>query len=320
MGGAIRQKKTSPLAWEPTDLHPALHERSASRQPDEKHGKISISERIKAFSDPFRFLHQMKIYFKTIVLLLLSTVPLAAQESSQSSPSRTGIGMGVGILGAFEPISPPSRVSVPPGDDVSLSLPGATDDPPAQPLQWTKNGVPISGATNSVLVLFSVTANDSGVYRVIPDLRYPASYLGIALDVAPSGHLTNVSSRLALKAGNDVQILGFVVTGTSPKRLLVRASGPSLAGYGVSTPAALPRIRIYDALGRPFGPTVTPGQAAAIDWAGIFRQVGAFPLTGGERLYAMARFLNFPPGVYSVHVSDDAGQGGTVLVETYELP
>ena len=47
---------------------------------------------------------------------------------------------------------------------------------------------------------------------------------------------------------------------------------------------------------------------------------GSVCVTGGERLGAMADYLLLPPGAYTMHVSDDAGEGGTVLMEAYEVP
>ena len=52
----------------------------------------------------------------------------------------------------------------------------------------------------------------------------------------------------------------------------------------------------------------------------ILASVGAFPLPGGERERIAFTTATFAPGAYTVHVSDDAHQGGTVLVEIYELP
>jgi hypothetical protein len=217
--------------------------------------------------------------------------------------------IGNGIVAAQ-----PSRVCVPPGAPVMLAIPDAVQGLPYPTLQWLKDGAPIPGATSGFFAIQSPTAADSGHYRVTPDPAFPLTFPGIVLDVVSSGHLANSSSRLALKAGNDVQIFGFVVTGTVPKRLLIRAVGPSLAPMGVPDFAALPKIRLFDAKGLAFG----SAHADTVDWAGLFQRAGAFPLTGNERLGVMCDVQTFPPGAYSVHVTDDARLGGTVLVEVYE--
>ena len=51
--------------------------------------------------------------------------------------------------------------------------------------------------------------------------------------LAPSGAI-NISTRLAVGASGDVLIGGFIVTGNAPKKVLIRAIGPSL-------PVAYPR-------------------------------------------------------------------------------
>ena len=41
-------------------------------------------------------------------------------------------------------------------------------------------------------------------------------------------------------------IAGFIVQGNSPKRVLIRAAGPSLAKFGVPNPLANPRLELHD--------------------------------------------------------------------------
>jgi hypothetical protein len=191
-----------------------------------------------------------------------------------------------------------------------MRMPGGSD------VQWTKNGQPIAGAVATALTLPFVTPADSALYRVTPYAPFPSTYPGIQLEVVPNGHLANTSCRLSLKPGSDLQIFGFVVTGTTRKKLLIRAVGPSLAAYGVVGAAVLPRIRIVDAKGDTYGPQ----QKGAIDWPSLFASAGAFPLTAGERLGVMCDAQVFVPGAYSVHITDDSNLGGTVLIEVYELP
>jgi hypothetical protein len=43
--------------------------------------------------------------------------------------------------------------------------------------------------------------------------------------------LGNISTRLQVQTGDNVLIGGFIITGTQPKRVIVRAIGPSLASF-----------------------------------------------------------------------------------------
>ena len=126
-----------------------------------------------------------------------------------------------------------------------------------------------------------------------------------------------LSARVELAPGTAPQIVGFVVGGKSRKNLLLRAVGPSLAQFGIAKPAALPRLRYYDSAGEEF---VSSSAGFPPDWDAIFASAGAFPLTGGERAGDAYTTVSLDPGLYSVHVFDDAKLGGTALVEVYELP
>jgi CSLREA domain-containing protein len=48
------------------------------------------------------------------------------------------------------------------------------------------------------------------------------------LQSAQPAHLANISTRLRVETGDNVLIGGFIITGTQPKKVIVRAIGPSL--------------------------------------------------------------------------------------------
>jgi RHS repeat-associated protein len=65
-----------------------------------------------------------------------------------------------------------------------------------------------------------------------------AAYLAALCFVPPVGaqqnppsQLLNISTRLPVQTGDNVLIGGFIVTGTEPKRVIIRAIGPSLAQF-----------------------------------------------------------------------------------------
>src|SRR5262249_55437963 len=49
----------------------------------------------------------------------------------------------------------------------------------------------------------------------------------------PPARLGNISTRAFVETGDNVTIGGFIVQGTEPKRVIIRASGPELTQYGV---------------------------------------------------------------------------------------
>ena len=55
----------------------------------------------------------------------------------------------------------------------------------------------------------------------------------------------STSTRMRVQTGDNVGIGGFIITGTAPKHLLLRAIGPSLTGFGVPNPLADPVLELH---------------------------------------------------------------------------
>ena len=133
-----------------------------------------------------------------------------------------------------------------------------------------------------------------------------------------SPRLTNVSARTQVGTGADVLIAGFVVKGTLPKKILIRASGPSLAAFGVGGTLIDPVLAV-----RPLGSDTIVAQND--DWAGTaalkaaFTSVGAFAFVGDTSKDA-AVAVELPPGAYTATVTGKNNTTGVALVEVYELP
>lgn len=139
--------------------------------------------------------------------------------------------------------------------------------------------------------------------------------------------LVNISSRGTVEGGDGVLVGGFVVTGNSPKKMLIRGVGPALAGFGLAGTLADPRLTIYsgstviarnDNWNTPT--SVTPSQVTA-DGAAITaaaQTVGAFAFAAGSRDAALV--VTLAPGAYTAQVSAADGSGtGVALVEIYEI-
>ncbi len=243
-----------------------------------------------------------------LVVLMSVTAPSWAANVTQ-------LLMGIDRANASAPPAGPSRVRVPPGETVTLVL------PPEWPgsIQWRKDGEIIPGATGSRLVLGPVTTTNAGFYTVT-GAPFPTVSSGIQLDVVVVGSTGNFSTRVRLQPGADTQILGFVVAGKTTKTLLIRAVGPSLAAFGVPDPVARPRIAFFDGEGKEYS---WPRVAVVLPpefWTRLFATAGAFPLSGGEEAYLAYDVASFPPGAYSIQVTDASRKGGNVLIEAYEVP
>ncbi len=132
------------------------------------------------------------------------------------------------------------------------------------------------------------------------------------------GRFINVSTRGWVGAGERVLIGGVIVSGILPKRLLVRAAGPSLGPLGVIAPLANPRLRVVDSSGVTVATNddwSVGNDLAAISTAST--DVGAFAFTTGSSDAALIAQL--PPGPYTLVVDSVSGSEGVALVEAYEL-
>lgn len=63
----------------------------------------------------------------------------------------------------------------------------------------------------------------------IHDADFSILVQGITVVPQPTATLANISTRLRVETGDDILIGGFIVTGPAPKKVIIRAIGPSLA-------------------------------------------------------------------------------------------
>ena len=130
--------------------------------------------------------------------------------------------------------------------------------------------------------------------------------------------MVNLSTRGRVGGGQDVLIAGLVVSGIQPKRLLVRAAGPSLSAFGVSSPVSDPKLTVYDANQNIVGSNDNWGSAANLpDLVAATAQCGAFPFGANSR--DAAALITLDPGSYTVVVDGVGGSSGVALVEAYEI-
>jgi hypothetical protein len=126
------------------------------------------------------------------------------------------------------------------------------------------------------------------------------------------GRAGNISTRGPVMSGDQVLIGGFIVGGTQPKTVVVRALGPSLAAAGVAHPLSDPTVELRDASGALL--------AANDNWqndpqAAQIQSEGLGPTQPAES--ALQATLN--PGSYTAIVRGVNGTTGVALVEIYDL-
>ena len=121
----------------------------------------------------------------------------------------------------------------------------------------------------------------------------------------------NISGRARVETGQGVVISGFIVTGTTPKRVGVRALGPSLANFGVLGPLADPIIQ----LNRGDGSLVMVNDNWKNTQQTEITAAGLAPPNDREA----ALIATLPAGNYTAIVSGKNGGTGVTLAEVYDL-
>lgn len=136
---------------------------------------------------------------------------------------------------------------------------------------------------------------------------------------AETPRLINISTRANVAGGEGLLIAGIVITGNSPKKILIRATGPALAAFGVPGALADPLLKLYKGdvvLRQNDNWSDSATEAALLAAAGS--ATGAFALTPGTKDAAL--LITLEPGAYTAQVSGVGGAAGAALVEVYEVP
>jgi hypothetical protein len=133
--------------------------------------------------------------------------------------------------------------------------------------------------------------------------------------------LVNISARVQVGTGGNTLIAGFVIGGSTSTTVLIRASGPALAAFGVAGTLHDPQLQLYQSNGN--GTSTLLGTDTGWDGdtqiAATAAAVGAFSW-GASATADSAILVTLPPGAYTAQVSGASGDTGVALVEVYEVP
>ncbi|HEY9153598.1 MAG TPA: immunoglobulin domain-containing protein, partial [Opitutaceae bacterium] len=174
----------------------------------------------------------------------------------------------------------------------------------------------ILAANGNMEGTFTLNSKDSIILTPLAANGYtaqvsgPAGSSGVALvevfdtDTVPPGdpafaaqpRLTNISARSQVGTGANILIAGFIINGNVPKHIMIRASGATLASFGVHGVLADPMLKVYS------GQTMIAqndnwGDAASVDAirAANGNQEGPYPLDPHDS----ALVLTLAPGGYT---------------------
>ena len=178
----------------------------------------------------------------------------------------------------------------------------------------------INSADAALLVELS-----AGVYTAI--IENGAAEAGTALlevfdvseaeGVEANTALANISMRGEVGRGDDVAIAGFVVTGDTPKKFLIRAMGTELEKSGVSNALGDPRLKIFQSTSE--GSVLISENDDWHEEAEIALEAsnrsGAFGFD--EESKSSAKVIWLDPGLYTAVAESSDNSTGVVLVEVY---
>lgn len=132
-----------------------------------------------------------------------------------------------------------------------------------------------------------------------------------------SSRLSNMALRGKVGSGDSTMIVGFVVSGSSPRTLLIRGIGPGLAKFGVSGTLADPYLKLF-AQGSDTPLHSNDNWSPSTFIADAAKKVGAFALDDLSKDASL--LVSLDPGVYTVHLVSADGSTGVGLLELYLMP
>ena len=127
------------------------------------------------------------------------------------------------------------------------------------------------------------------------------------LNMTAPRDLLNISTRLQVLTGDKVLIGGFIITGSDPKRVIIRGIGPSLNGVGI--PLQDPMLELHQG-----SSTI----AINDDWRENQAEVEATTIPPTNDLES-AIVATLAPGAYTAILTGKNNGTGVGVVEVYDL-
>ena len=157
----------------------------------------------------------------------------------------------------------------------------------------------------------TATATPTATATSTPTATATATATPTATPTATAAQPVNLSTRMRVETGDNVGIGGFIISGVTPKHVLIRAIGPSLTQSGVPDALADPVLELFHS-----GPTPI---ASNNNWRDT--REAAIKATGIPPVNDLESAIDtmLPPGDYTAVVRGNNGGTGVALVEVYDL-
>jgi hypothetical protein len=178
-----------------------------------------------------------------------------------------------------------------------------------------------SGDTTSSATILTLPP---GAYTAIIRGRNASS--GIALFevfdadfVETNSIFANIATRAYATTGDGAAIGGFVISGSTDKRVLIRAVGPTLASLGLPAAETLadPTMQFHRPGNTPLAVDNWSSAANSGDIVTVGTRVGAGPFAAPDTK-SSAHLVSLAPGAYTTVVTGIGSTSGIVLVEVFD--
>ena len=188
-------------------------------------------------------------------------------------------------------------------------------------LRESTASVPEAGSFKATIVPVSVHEHSFDYWdqvkgEVIPWITAPIPPGG----GTPTPAIGNISTRAFVQTGENVMIGGFIVQGTGPKTVIIRAIGPELTPFGIADALGNPRLELHDGTGALIATnddwqTTILGGIITSNQVSDIQNGGHAPTAASES----AIIANLQPGNYTAIVNGVNNTAGVALVEVYDL-
>jgi hypothetical protein len=144
--------------------------------------------------------------------------------------------------------------------------------------------------------------------------------IGYDLTQTSQTSLGNISTRSFVETGEHVMIGGFIVQGTGPKSVIIRAIGPELTQYGITDALDNPRLELHNGTGALLATnddwqTTILGGIITSNQVSDIQNSGHAPTAASES----AIIANLQAGNYTAIMRGVNNTTGVALVEVYDL-
>jgi hypothetical protein len=186
---------------------------------------------------------------------------------------------------------------------------------------------------------------DAALLLTLPPGTYTARLSGVSggtgvgligmddVDTNQTATLINISTRAFVGTGANVEVGGFIISGTGTKQVLLRGFGPTLSSFGISGALANPTLDLYwdndnnpstaailvltnndwgTALASCPVPVVSCGNPTDIQNTGM--SANTYAPTNPNRGLDAALLLSLPPGTYTARLSGVSNGTGVGLI------